>query len=188
MGHAKAIDVARGRTTREDKVGNDGADALVVAGAASHAVPSEVLDRAAERRHMANSVHAMMLHVLHERLSCEGGVSTFDHSTWLDDNIVDHGRSVVGSELCLNDEFDGGISILRLKRCCLIFVPGSCAPGVHPMYSSQILREQCIRKCMLLIELRTNLKQVHAEPVDVFILGANVSELAAIYTVSEWCE
>ena len=112
MGHAKAIDVARGRTTREDKVGNDGADALAVAGAASHAVPSEVLDRAAERRHVAKSVHAMMLHVLHERLSCEGGVSTFDHSTWLDDNIVDHGRSVVGSELCLNDEFDGGISIL----------------------------------------------------------------------------
>ena len=47
-----------------------------------------------------------------ERLSCEGGVSTFDHCTWLDDNSVDHGRSVVGSELCLNDEFDGGISIL----------------------------------------------------------------------------
>ena len=31
-GHAKQIDIDRGRTTHEDKHGNDGADALAVAG------------------------------------------------------------------------------------------------------------------------------------------------------------
>ena len=39
-GHAKMIDVQRGRTTLLDKYGNDGADELAVAGAAQHPVVS----------------------------------------------------------------------------------------------------------------------------------------------------
>ena len=38
-GHAKQTDADRGRTTQEDRTGNDGADALAVAGVCLHQVP-----------------------------------------------------------------------------------------------------------------------------------------------------
>ena len=75
-GHAKEIDVARGRTTREDKIGNDGADELAVAGAAAHTVQSEVVEAAAARRRSAMQTHDMMLSIvvarqLEENETCE---------------------------------------------------------------------------------------------------------------------
>ena len=60
-----------GRTTREDKLGNDGADRLAVSGAALHAVRSEVVVAARRRRHDAIQTHEMMLAILFERTSHE---------------------------------------------------------------------------------------------------------------------
>ena len=70
-GHAKDIDVARGRTTREDKIGNDGADKLAVAGAVTHGIDLEVVKAAAERRRTAIQTHKMMLSILLARQACE---------------------------------------------------------------------------------------------------------------------
>ena len=70
-GHAKDIDVARGRTTREDKIGNDGADKLAVAGAAAHNVDVDVVQAAAARRRVAMQTHKMMLSILRARQDCE---------------------------------------------------------------------------------------------------------------------
>jgi ribonuclease HI len=66
-GHTKEIDVKRGRTTREDKTGNDGADKLAVAGAAAHHVLPEVVASAKARRHLAIRTHEMMVAILMER-------------------------------------------------------------------------------------------------------------------------
>ena len=73
--HAKDVDVARGRTTREDKIGNDGADMLAVAGAAAHNVDREVVQVAAERRRIAIQTHKMMLSILLARQACENDAS-----------------------------------------------------------------------------------------------------------------
>ena len=70
-GHARRVDVERGRATEEDKIGNDGADALAVAGAALHTVPVEVVGSARQRRQCATSVHKMILAVLQARLRAE---------------------------------------------------------------------------------------------------------------------
>jgi len=70
-GHAKQIDIDRGRTTREDKEGNDGADELAVAGAKLHAVDAEVVDSASLRKLSAKKVQGMMVHLLKTRLSEE---------------------------------------------------------------------------------------------------------------------
>ena len=47
-GHAKPIDVTRGRTTHQDMVGNNSADGLAVQGAASHSVLEELVAKALE--------------------------------------------------------------------------------------------------------------------------------------------
>ena len=60
-GHAKQINIDRGRTTVEDKKGNDGADALAVAGANMHCAAPEVVEAARQRRDVAMSVQRMML-------------------------------------------------------------------------------------------------------------------------------
>ena len=73
-GHAKQVDITRGRSTKEDKEGNDGADALARAGAKLHAIQSEVLEAAMQRRHWAASVQQMMVTILHARLLAEQGV------------------------------------------------------------------------------------------------------------------
>ena len=66
-GHATRRDVQMGRTTSEDKVGNDGADLMAVVGAASHRVPSEVLTSAKKRRELAKRTQQMMVNILLER-------------------------------------------------------------------------------------------------------------------------
>ena len=77
-GHATRCDIARGRSTELDKWGNDGADALAVAGAALHAVPvpAGILEAARQRTSTAKSkntkcVQRMMLAVLKARLQAE---------------------------------------------------------------------------------------------------------------------
>ena len=70
-GHAKKIDIDRGRTTWEDKVGNDGADELAVAGAESHDICFEVAARASQRKHVAKHVHEMMICILKARMAEE---------------------------------------------------------------------------------------------------------------------
>jgi len=74
-GHAKQVDITRGRSTKEDKEGNDGADALAVAGAKLHAIPSEVLEAARQRIHWATSVQQMMVTVLKARFLAEQGLT-----------------------------------------------------------------------------------------------------------------
>ena len=94
-GHAKDIDVERGRTTREDKIGNDGADKLAVAGAASHHVSAEVVADAQARRETARRTHEMMVaSVVVERLLQED---------LLKEDEPDRG-SDVGSGVCIDDD------------------------------------------------------------------------------------
>ena len=61
----------RGRVAQEDRQGNEGADALAVAGAKRHAIPAEVVRAACERRHLARTVQRMMLEILRARLEAE---------------------------------------------------------------------------------------------------------------------
>ena len=70
-GHAKQIDIDRGRTTLEDKQGNDGADALAVAGAESHKIDLQMTEAASLRKLVAKQVQGMMLHILRARMSEE---------------------------------------------------------------------------------------------------------------------
>ena len=70
-GHATSVDVLRGRSTEEDKRGNDGADELARAGARMHHVSSEVVAAAKERRRVAANVQRMMLCVLKARFLAE---------------------------------------------------------------------------------------------------------------------
>ena len=72
-GHAKKCDIVRGRTTELDKWGNDGADALAVAGAALHSVtvPVEIVEAAKQRKANAKCVQRMMIAVLKARLQSE---------------------------------------------------------------------------------------------------------------------
>ena len=74
-GHAKSIDIDRGRTTVEDKRGNDGADSLAVFGARLHHVPAEVVEVAQARKKHARSVHQMMVSILQCRLQRQQDVS-----------------------------------------------------------------------------------------------------------------
>jgi ribonuclease HI len=70
-GHAKRVDIERGRTTEEDKWGNDGADALAVAGAAMHEVSAEVVAAARQRKEYARTVQRMMVSILQARFTAE---------------------------------------------------------------------------------------------------------------------
>ena len=70
-GHATRVDVSRGRSTEEDKRGNDGADELARAGARLHHVSPEVVAAAKERRCVAVNVQRMMLCVLKDRFLAE---------------------------------------------------------------------------------------------------------------------
>ena len=66
-GHAKMIDVQRGRTTLADKDGNDGADKLAVAGAEQHAVDSEIVIMSDLRREHGKEVHSMFIAIVKAR-------------------------------------------------------------------------------------------------------------------------
>ena len=105
-GHAKDIDVARGRTTSEDKFGNDGADKLAVAGAATHRILSEVVVAAAERRHIAMQTHKMMLAILIARQSQENNGDDADRGSDMGDCM-----ELDCTEL-LDDDFDHWDDIL----------------------------------------------------------------------------
>ena len=102
-GHATRIDVQRGRTTKEDKKGNDCADALAVAGASLHQIPAEVVADACERRHDAVNVQRMMLSVLKARL--RAGAEDNDAEE------ADRGSEMGECMEFLDDEFDGGSHI-----------------------------------------------------------------------------
>ena len=94
------IDIDRGRSTYEDKLGNDGADKLAVAGASQHQVPSEVVADAKQRRELAIKVQRMMVQILQARAEAEYIKA---------DDAVDIDR---GSEMgdCMEfDEFDIGV-------------------------------------------------------------------------------
>ena len=122
-GHAKAIDVARGRTRDEDQRGNDGADALAVAGAAMHQVSAEVVEAASTRKENAMHVQQMMVAILKARFLGESqalndaecpdrGSEMGDCIEVLPDNVP-----VADIEDCmeletLDDDFDLGPNIL----------------------------------------------------------------------------
>ena len=111
MGHAKQVDIARGRCTKEDKAGNDGADALAVAGARLHAIPSEVLEAARQRIRWATSVQQMMVTVLKARFLAEQGLinsaDTCDRGSDIED-FSDNEDCIV----YLNDESVMGGNVL----------------------------------------------------------------------------
>jgi len=141
-GHAKDIDVQRGRTTHEDKVGNDGADALAVAGAAAHRVPPEVVAAAKARQKMAKQTHEMMVTILTERQKQENlfaedapdrgsdmgdGVLDLDSCTGLTDDVHADGGldcdclgsrnvSVNGGSVAHGSDMRDGIAIVA--DCC----------------------------------------------------------------------
>ena len=94
-GHATCVDVQRGRTTEEDKKGNEGADALAVAGARLHHIDSEVLAAAKDRRSCAKQVQQMMVTVLQARFEADG-------------NRNDAGEMDRGSDCddCMDEGFD----------------------------------------------------------------------------------
>ena len=54
-----------------NSAGNDGADALAVAGACLHQVPAEVLVDACERKEMAVNIQRMMIKILQARAEAE---------------------------------------------------------------------------------------------------------------------
>ena len=117
LGHARRVDVLKGRTTWQNKWGNDGADTLAVAGAAQHSVPSEITESAQDRKVLAMSVHSMMLDIVCARqsaLSCladadaDRGSDFGDHSCCMSDVSSDSTGSdtsfVYSCTNSLNDE------------------------------------------------------------------------------------
>ena len=111
-GHATENDVKYGRTTCEDKAGNDGADKLAVAGAAIHHVPAEGAAEAMSRRQMAKRTQEMMVNILIERQKQENLSAEEDPDP---DRGSDMGEGSLDFDDCmelLDDEFDNGESIL----------------------------------------------------------------------------
>ena len=70
-GHAESEDVERGRVDPTDKWGNDAADGLAVSGAASHAVPADVVETCAARFAQAQKMQSVMLRILASRRLAE---------------------------------------------------------------------------------------------------------------------
>ena len=106
-GHAKHIDVVRGRTTREDMNGNNGADVLAVAGASMQQFPPEVVGSANERKDVAVQVQQMMLAILKARFLAEGCSSNdagddrgSDMSDCMEDEVIDDESDSAGAILC----------------------------------------------------------------------------------------
>ena len=136
-GHAKRVDIARGRTTEEDKKGNDGADALAVAGARMHRVPEDILRKACERKQVAKCVQKYMVAVLKARLHAEAiAVDLISDST--DTCAVLrarlHAEAIAvdlipdSTDICfLNDEVSDRESDIVSDRNNLLSC--SCAPG-----------------------------------------------------------
>jgi ribonuclease HI len=108
-GHATWKDVDRGRTTSEDKIGNDGADKLAVDGAAKHRVPPEVVAAAKARRQTAKRTHEMMLEILIERQRQEALLVENDPDRGSE--MGDKGLEFDDCMELLDDEFDDGENI-----------------------------------------------------------------------------
>lgn len=101
-GHAKMIDVQRGRTTLLDKDGNDGADALAVAGAAQHAIDTDIVSLSDLRKKRAKDVHRMFIAIVRERRVQESCLNQALH-----DEVGDRGSDPGDCMIeVLDDDFD----------------------------------------------------------------------------------
>ena len=109
--HAKKIDIQRGRTTVEDKSGNDGADSLAVSGTILHLVLAEVVEAAQARKKHARSAHQMSVSILQARFAAEQAQHDTDGADRHSDAEGDHAEDLHCMEL-LNDDFDRGGDIL----------------------------------------------------------------------------
>ena len=104
--HAKLEDVRRGRTTLQDKQGNDGADAQAVAGAKVHAAPVKLVEASRVRRSTARAMHAMMLAITAARRQREAGLGWAAADV---DDGGDRGSNADGDELAgllLEDSYE----------------------------------------------------------------------------------
>ena len=112
-GHATRLDIQRGRSSQLDKWGNDGADALAVAGADMHCVPSELVQDARSRKAQAKIVQGMMIAVLEARFRAERAQATTEGDRGSDLGDIDTENSD-NEDLCtdfienLDDELDNG--------------------------------------------------------------------------------
>ena len=113
-GHAKMIDVQRGRTSLADKNGNDGADALAVAGAELHAVDPDIVLMSSLRRKYAKDAHSMFIEIVKARQVQEQLLNDF-HQDVVGDRGSDPGDymteamdiELTNDEAC--DEFGPGL-------------------------------------------------------------------------------
>ena len=119
-GHAKRIDIERGRATVQDKWGNDGADALAVSGAQMHRVPDDIVQSARQRKFSAKVLQSMMVAVLQARFHAEQAQTTViaDRGSDCEDfdaeSCNESGNEFISdNEPCteLDDEFDRERSI-----------------------------------------------------------------------------
>ena len=118
----------RGRSTEEDKRGNDEADALAVAGASFHKVSPEVPAAAKLRKSWARQVQRMMLMVLHARFAAEGENQT-------DAMNGDRGSDCDCMEFVDVELDDGGSSDCEsCSGVCIVAVAAAaCLPGNEPL-------------------------------------------------------
>ena len=79
-GHAKQVDIERGRTTALDKLGNDSADALATHAAAAHAPPHQLAQDASSRAALAAAFHLMATRILSARKEALEIMNAPDHA------------------------------------------------------------------------------------------------------------
>ena len=135
-GHAKRIDIERGRTTAVDKWGNDGADALAVQGAEMHRVPAHVVQSARARKTSAKIVQGMMVAVLKARFCAEAA-----HAPAVRDRGSDPGNFDDMDCLDLSQhDADGGVHVSSL-----VGSSGTCL-------ATSVLSSLCCTDCIDCIE------------------------------------
>ena len=84
MGHAKELDIQRGRSSWQDKCGNDAADRLATAAAAWHGPPHPLTAAAEHRMHLATSSHLAAIKILETRLNYLEMLNDMNHvCLWL---------------------------------------------------------------------------------------------------------
>ncbi len=66
-GHATPNDVAQGRVSERDKIGNDAADGLASAAAEANSLPRHVVRNTLHRKKVARAVQLMMIDILTAR-------------------------------------------------------------------------------------------------------------------------
>ena len=103
-GHATYQDVAAGRVSERDKLGNDNADKLATNGAKSHAMPHEYVRNVLHGRSVTKDVQSMMVAILSARMQANrrhvDGSS--NHSTYFDSDSL-HFSSSSSTESCCNE-------------------------------------------------------------------------------------